>query len=117
MWTAMTVSVPSRLFFCSLKTTLNLSPIELVPVILWFAGGLDGTALVFLGVPSALAAVITTPLVMVVDPFVPDLDAVQLLRTEPAVKTPASMFFIDAELVIEVFPLVFTTTGPVGPVS
>src|SRR5687767_12298412 len=59
----------------------------------------------------------TTPLVTIVDPFTPDLEAVHVLRTEPAVKTPASMFFTDAELVTEVFPLVLTTTGPVGPVS
>jgi hypothetical protein len=45
----------------------------------------------------------------------PDFDAVQVLRTEVAVKGPAPTFLTEAELVTDRLPLVLTVMAPDGP--
>jgi hypothetical protein len=50
----------------------------------------------------------------VVDPLVPDFDAVHALDTELAVKGPAPTFFTEAELVTDRLPLVLARMAPDG---
>src|SRR5690349_18868106 len=104
--------VPSLAVFCSLTTTLNLSPIPFVPLKVRLAAGLAATALVVFGLPSASTAVTTTPLLTVVAPLAPDLEARAVVLTESAVKGPAATFLTDAELVTVDVPFVLTDIGP-----
>src|ERR1051325_6578821 len=97
--------VPSRATFCSLNTARYLSPALFTPFTVKLAGGLDGIFSSLVGLPSASLARASSPLVMVVEPDVPDLDAVHVLLTASATKGPVLRVFTDAVLVTDVFPL------------